>query len=117
MTFSRLQCHTLVRLTLNEYVCCLNVRMINLKCFADCLNMLDETTTPGSAVASDAYCNRALVLMRQRPPDNEAALQDSSCAIACNGANCKARNGHVIQHRQCMCLTWAVFIILSPLLQ
>ena len=68
----------------------------HLDSFADCLNMVDETTTSGSALASDAYCNRALLLMRQQPPDNQGALQDSSCAIACNGANCKASNGHVI---------------------
>ena len=70
----------------------------HLESFADCLNMVDETTTSGSALASDAYCNRALVLMRQQPPDNQGALQDSSCAIACNGANCKASNGRVVHY-------------------
>lgn len=57
--------------------------------------MLDETAMPGSAAASDAYCNRALVLIQQQPPDNQGALQDSSCAIACNQANCKVSDGHV----------------------
>ena len=84
----------------NEYVSCLVANDVNLNSFADCLNMLDETVTPGSAVASDAYCNRALVLLQQQPPDNQGALQDSACAIACNGVNCKASNGHVI----CICL-------------
>ena len=57
--------------------------------------MLDETAMPGSAAASDAYCNRALVLIQQQPPDKQGALQDSSCAIACNQANCKVSDGHI----------------------
>ena len=61
--------------------------------FADCLHLLDETTVSGSAAASDVYCNRALVLMQQQPSDNQGALQDSSCAVACNRANCKVSCG------------------------
>ncbi|KAL3132487.1 hypothetical protein ABBQ32_009035 [Trebouxia sp. C0010 RCD-2024] len=58
--------------------------------YSDCLHVLDETTISGSAAASHVYCNRALVLLQQRPPDKQAALQDSTCAIACDRANCKA---------------------------
>lgn len=94
---SRLQYHTQVPLALSMFAPSrLSVRFnLELEYFADCLNILDETTTPGSAAASNVYCNRALVLLRQQPPDNQGALQDSSCAIACNQANCKVSNGHV----------------------
>lgn len=60
----------------------------------DCLHVLDETTISGSAAASHVYCNRALVLLQQRPPDKQAALQDSTCAIACDRANCKVSSDH-----------------------
>lgn len=94
--FSRLHYYTQVRLEPNVFALCSAFGAFARQGFvADCLNMLDETAMPGSAAASDAYCNRALVLMQQQLPDNPGALQDSSCAVVCNQANCKVNNGHV----------------------
>ena len=65
------------------------------------MHVLDETIISGSAAASHVYCNRALVLLQQRPPAKQAALQDSTCAIACDQANCKVSSDHAVRPFNC----------------
>ena len=60
-----------------------------LHCSAECLHLLDETSCLGAAAASNVFCNRALVLMRHKPPRIGQALQDSTCAVDCKKDNSK----------------------------
>ena len=59
--------------------------------FSQALQYCDETSggAGGAQLAARLYCNRALCLSKEGPPRLEAALHDSSCAIACDRAFAK----------------------------
>ncbi|KAL0035035.1 hypothetical protein WJX79_007596 [Trebouxia sp. C0005] len=58
--------------------------------YTEALTFLDRTSSSGTVLATDILCNRALTLLRQKPPEPEAALLDASAAIECSKASSKA---------------------------
>ncbi|KAL0054030.1 hypothetical protein WJX82_002618 [Trebouxia sp. C0006] len=58
--------------------------------YTEALTFLDRTTPSGTTLATDILCNRALTLLRQTPPEPEAAVLDASAALDCSKTSSKA---------------------------